>query len=168
MTSRGERREVSHSFTMGKERPYLLIVTLTAEKSFEAEDAPASKKRHMNVNERVRAKLQHIEYLRQKANQSQELLRLRFEKFRSYLLIIWVCSSGLFVSIVTQLHDGEYATDVSKWFLRTVFGAVVVLNGVRFLGSVFYLLLHHCHRSPKPPKYPKARSQLTSVHLQAK
>lgn len=61
----------------------------------------------------------------------------KFKQFRSYILIIWICMNGLFISIITFDYDNNM---IATTYLKTIFVFTTVLNALRFIGSVLFAI----------------------------
>ncbi|SPQ93389.1 unnamed protein product (mitochondrion) [Plasmodiophora brassicae] len=110
---------------------------------------------HKDVNERVRARLRRIEKIRKAEKALKAIQQDRFSDFRSTVLLLWILSQGLYVSLITTFDanpGGNHA--IGRYFLTVMFGIVAGLNGLRFAGSTLYLIVHQHTKKQKPPAYP--------------
>ncbi len=60
----------------------------------------------------------------------------KFKAYRSHVLLAWISTNGLFISVVTLF-------DISSLYLELLFLTIFFFNGIRFLGSIIFLIQNH-------------------------
>lgn len=124
----------------------------------------------ITVNEQVRAKLRRITKLHAKEKAERAIQHdrsvvqcitvrtmgflLRFGRFRSYVLLSWMLSQGLYISLITTIDDNVAGHVVGVIYLKAMFLVIAAWGIIRFVGSTFYLLAHVITRKKKVPAYP--------------
>jgi len=105
-------------------------------------------------SEVMKAKIRHLQKQAAEDNKIREKVSGRFEAFRSILLLLWMFSNGLYVSILTGFSD---SSNVREVYLIAVFFLCLAFIGIRTVGAVLYLISSTLvdMRPTAIPKYPR-------------
>lgn len=90
-----------------------------------------------NSSEVMRAKLRHLDKVLAEDKKMQEMIVTKFESFRSYFLLVWMLSNGLYVSLLTRFEDTK---KVVNGYLTFVFISIMIVVFMRACGSILYHL----------------------------
>jgi chitin synthase len=109
-----------------------------------------------DINERVRARLRRIAKLRDAEKLHKNAQQERFGRFRTYVLLTWIFSQGLYVSFILSANQATNSNRIGTLFLEIMFAIVALTNFIRFTGSMLYLTIHNVTKKRKVPAYPAA------------
>eukprot|EP00475_Leptophrys_vorax_P044570 TRINITY_DN898_c0_g1_i1.p1 TRINITY_DN898_c0_g1~~TRINITY_DN898_c0_g1_i1.p1 ORF type:complete len:776 (-),score=215.71 TRINITY_DN898_c0_g1_i1:113-2440(-) len=105
------------------------------------------------TSEAMMAKFKHLQKQAAEDNKVREMIQGQFEQFRSVLLLAWMFTNGLYVSILTSFADND---NVVNGYLTAVFVMCMCFIGIRAVGAILYFITDFCVnlRPAKVPKYP--------------
>jgi hypothetical protein len=114
------------------------------------------------TSEAMKAKLRHAQKQVQEDNKIRDSIQASFESFRSYLLLIWMLTNGLYVSLMTKFLD---TTSKSEKYVEIVLYLVIVFTIVRAIGAILCISQSKFSslQTVQIPRYPKARNPYPPV-----
>jgi chitin synthase len=125
--------------------------TKSNEEAFKVEKVSEDEKEKDNarsLDERVIARLRRAAQIRANDQQDLQQIKIRFQNFRTLVLLGWIFSQGLYVSLIIYLSETGNFSKIAESFLFIVTFAVGIVNCIRLLGSIAYLFSRSlCSRS---------------------
>jgi hypothetical protein len=108
------------------------------------------------TSEAMKAKLRHAKTQVQEDNKIRDTIQASFESFRSYLLLIWMLTNGLYVSLMTKFLDTNAKAEA---YVEVVLYLVIVFTVVRAIGAVICISgsKFSSQQTVQIPRYPKAK-----------
>jgi hypothetical protein len=94
--------------------------------------------------------------IKKRMQQLQAKTEAKFLKFRSNLVILWVVSNGILVSVITHF-------DIAISFLTVLLYTIIFFNGSRLIGSVIYFFTHLSTRRLEQMEALKRRQELATA-----